>query len=40
MRNALIAAWTRERLYAVLDHYLAALVARDPTKVDWAPMRE
>ena len=38
MRNALIAAWTRERLYAVLDHYLAALVARDPTKVDWAPM--
>ena len=38
MRNALIAAWTRERLYAVLDQYLAALVARDPAKVDWAPM--
>lgn len=38
MRNALVAPWTRERLYAVLDSYLVALVARDLAKVDWAPM--
>lgn len=28
---------TRAALYAVLDRYLAALAARDPDQVDWAP---
>lgn len=29
MRNALIATWTREHLYAVINPCLAALAARD-----------
>ena len=29
--------YTRADLYAVLDRYLAALKAGDPSKVDWAP---
>ncbi|MGX7894588.1 hypothetical protein [Tsuneonella sp. HG222] len=28
---------TREELYAGLDRYLAALLAHDPARVDWAP---
>lgn len=28
---------TRAELYAVLDRFLAALDARDPTALDWAP---
>jgi len=36
MRNAKPAPWTRERLYAVLDQYLAALLARNPSRVAWA----
>ncbi|MDX9875896.1 MAG: hypothetical protein RBS88_13380 [Spongiibacteraceae bacterium] len=37
MRNALPPQHTREQLYEVLDEYLAALVARDHTRVRWAP---
>jgi hypothetical protein len=34
--NAVVAATTRAELYAVLDRYLAALKANDPTRVPWA----
>jgi hypothetical protein len=35
--NAALPQFSREELYAVLDQYLAALKAGDPTKVSWAP---
>ena len=35
--NAALPQYTRAELYAVLDKYLAALKAGDPSKVDWAP---
>jgi hypothetical protein len=35
--NAVLPQLTRTELYAVLDQYLAALKASDPTKVSWAP---
>ncbi len=37
MQNALPSAVTREQLYDLLDEYLAALKARDYSKVRWAP---
>lgn len=38
MKNASAARPTRADLYKVLDRYLAALEANDPTQVDWAPV--
>jgi hypothetical protein len=35
--NAVLPATSRAELYAVLDRYLAALKARDPSRIDWAP---
>lgn len=35
--NAAVPATTRAELYRVLDNYLAALKARDPQRVQWAP---
>lgn len=35
--NAAPSRRTRAELYAALDDYLAALAARDPTRVNWAP---
>ena len=37
-QNAALPATNRAQLYAVLDNYLAALKARDPLRVKWAPM--
>jgi hypothetical protein len=36
-QNAALPTVTRAELYKVLDNYLAALKARDPQKVKWAP---
>ena len=36
MENAAPSRHTRDALYAALDQYLAALAARDPTRVRWA----
>jgi hypothetical protein len=38
MRNARPAAHTRASLYAALDGFVAALQARDPSRVVWAPV--
>jgi hypothetical protein len=35
-QNAVLPATTRADLYTVLDHYLAALKAQDPSRVAWA----
>ena len=35
--NAALPQYTRAELYAVLDQYLAALKAGDPSRVKWAP---
>ena len=35
-QNAVVSPATRADLYAVLDKYLAALNANDPTRVQWA----
>jgi len=35
--NAALPATSRAELYAVLDRYLAALKAKDPSRVEWAP---
>lgn len=37
-QNAALPATNRAQLYAVLDNYLAALKARDPLRVKWAPV--
>ena len=36
MDNSARPAWTRDRLYAVLDQYLAALASRDASRVRWS----